>query len=408
MTKKPELMAPAGNWTMLHAVVDNGADAVYLGADILNMRAKAANFTLETLPEVTTFCHENNVKVYLTVNTLVRNEELEELDGLLDAARDADVDMIICTDFAVINLCREKKIPFCISTQASISNSAAAKMYQSLGAERVVLARECSLEEIRKIKDEVDVEVEVFIHGAMCVAVSGRCFLSHHMFGKSANRGECVQPCRREFEVVDTSTDKSLVLGSDYIMSAKDLCSLPFLEMLIDANIDSFKIEGRKRSPEYAAKVVSVYRRAIDAQVGGELTEELKDELMRDLQSVYNRGFSEGFYFELPGGEEFAKVHGNASTIRKQYSGKVKNYYKQPKIAHVLIESEPVRKGDSVLLIGETSGVVEVTLNEMLVNDEERDEAKRGDEITFPCPSVVRLNDKMFVLQDTVKAIPTK
>ena len=198
-------MAPAGDWTMLRAAVSNGADAVYFGLDKLNMRAKAANFSLDELPEIISFCKSHKVKTYLTLNTIVFEEELSELEEIIIAAKKNGVDRIICSDLAVADLCHKHKFPFCISTQSSISNSLAADVYKRLGAVRIVLARECSLEEIKKIRAKTDLEIEAFVHGAMCIAVSGRCFMSHHLFGKSANRGECIQPCRREYEVYDNA-----------------------------------------------------------------------------------------------------------------------------------------------------------------------------------------------------------
>ena len=204
-------MAPAGDWTMLRAAVKSGADAVYFGVDKLNMRAKAKNFSVEELPEISKFCKSKKVKTYLTLNTIVFEDEIDEADKIISAAKKAKIDRIICSDLAVAELCNKNKIPFCISTQSSISNSLSASVYKKLGAVRIVLARECSLEEIKKIRKNTDLEIEAFIHGAMCIAVSGRCFMSHHLFGQSANRGECVQPCRREYEVYDTATDKSSI-----------------------------------------------------------------------------------------------------------------------------------------------------------------------------------------------------
>ncbi len=201
---KPELMAPAGDWTMLRSAVKSGADAVYFGVDKLNMRAKAKNFSVEELPEISKFCKSKKVKTYLTLNTIVFEDELDEAEQIIKAAKKAKIDRIICSDLAVAELCNKNKIPFCISTQSSISNSLSASVYKKLGAVRIVLARECSLDEIKKIRKNTDLEIETFIHGAMCIAVSGRCFMSHHLFGQSANRGECVQPCRREYEVYDS------------------------------------------------------------------------------------------------------------------------------------------------------------------------------------------------------------
>jgi U32 family peptidase len=399
---KPELMAPAGDWTMLRAAVSNGADAVYFGLDKLNMRAKAANFSVEELPNIISFCSEHKVKTYLTLNTIVFEEELSELEEIVIAAKKNGVDRIICSDLAVADLCFKHKIAFCISTQSSISNSLAADVYKRMGAVRIVLARECSLEEIKKIRAKTDLEIEAFVHGAMCIAVSGRCFMSHHLFGKSANRGECVQPCRREYEVYDPSIDKSLIVGEDYIMSPKDLCTIDFIDQLIETGIDSFKIEGRKRAPEYVAKVVSVYRKAIDLYFENLLTNEKKHEFLAELETVYNRGFSSGFYFNVPSSEEYAGVHGSKATTRKVYVGKIANYFKDIEIAHVIMETGELNVGDDILIIGETTGVLEIKIEMMNVNDKMSQTAKKGDEITFKTPLLARRNDKVYLIKQII------
>ena len=367
--QQPELMAPAGDWTMLRTAVKIGADAVYFGVDKLNMRAKARNFSVDELPEIAKFCKSKKVKTYLTLNTIVFEDELFEAEQIIRAAKKAKIDRVICSDLAVAELCNKHKMHFCISTQSSISNSLSASVYKKLGAVRIVLARECSLDEIKKIRKNTDLEIEAFIHGAMCIAVSGRCFMSHHLFGQSANRGECVQPCRREYEVYDTTTNKSLLIGDDYVLSPKDLCTIEFIDRLIEAGIDSFKIEGRKRSPEYVAKTVSVYREAIDLYFKKKLTSEKKKEFLKELETVYNRGFSSGFYFGIPSSEEYAGVSGSKATTRKVYVGKVLNYFKEPKAAQVLIESGKIKLNDEILIIGETTGVLKMKLNEFNVND---------------------------------------
>jgi U32 family peptidase len=406
---KPELMAPAGDWTMLRAAVQSGADAVYFGLDKLNMRAKAANFSVEQLNEVVTFCKENNVKTYLTLNTIVFEEELSEVEEIVAKAKQAGVDRIICSDLAVADICQKYNFPFCISTQSSISNSLAADVYKKLGAVRIVLARECSLDEIKKIRAKTDLEIEAFIHGAMCIAVSGRCFMSHHLFGISANRGECIQPCRREYqvsvplgEVYDTSTEKSMIIGEDFVMSPKDLCTIEYIDQLIEAGIDSFKIEGRKRSPEYVARTVSVYRQAIDLHFEKKLTKEKKKEFLTELETVYNRGFSSGFYFGVPSSEDYAGIDGSKATTRKNYIGKVLNYYKEPKVVHFLMESGEISAGDKILILGDTTGVIETNLKEFYLNDRLAEHAVKADEVTFVLPDLVRKNDRIYKLESVV------
>ena len=230
--------------------------------------------------------------------------------------------------------------------------------------------------------------------------------MSHHLFDQSANRGECIQPCRREYEVYtvsagrqDTSTDKSLLIGEDYVLSPKDLCTIEFIDQLIEAGIDSFKIEGRKRSPEYVAKVVSVYRKAIDLYFGNKLTKEIIKDSLKELETVYNRGFSSGFYFGKPSSEEYAGVTGSKATTRKVYIGKVLNYFKKPSAVHVLIESGKIKLNDEILIIGETSGVVEMKLNELSVNDKPVDSAEKGNEVTFISPQQIRKNDKVYLVE---------
>lgn len=396
---KPELMAPAGDWTMLRAAVTNGANAVYFGLDKLNMRAKAANFTVDQLPEIISFCKEHKVLTYLTLNTIVFEEELNELEEIIIAAKQNGVDRIICSDLAVADLCYKYEFPFCISTQSSISNSLAADVYKRMGAVRIVMARECSLDEIKKIRAKTDLEIEAFVHGAMCIAVSGRCFMSHHLFNKSANRGECVQPCRREFEVYDPAIGKSLVIGEDYVMSPQDLCTIEFVDQLIEAGIDSFKIEGRKRAPEYVAKAVSVYRQAIDLYYENNLTAVKKKELLTELEKVYNRGFSSGFYFDVPSSNAYAGVEGSKATTRKSYVGKVLNYYKEIEVAHILMESGEIKIGNNILIMGETTGVLDIKLEKMTVNDKKNSIANRGDEITLKVLSLVRRNDKVYLIE---------
>jgi putative protease len=396
--KKPELMAPAGNWTMLISAIKAGADAVYFGIDKLNMRAKAQNFTLDELPQVINYCREQNIKTYLTLNTIVYEEEIREVEEIVAGSKSAGIDRVICWDLSVTEICRKYDLPFCISTQGSVANSLSANFYKNLGAVRIVLARECSLEEIKKIRANTDLEIEAFIHGAMCIAVSGRCFMSHHLFGKSANRGECIQPCRREYEIIDKSINKSMVIGEDYVLSPKDLCTIEFIDKLIDAGIDSFKIEGRKRSPEYVSTVVSVYRRAIDLYFKNKLTSEIKKEFLKELASVYNRGFSTGFYFDKPSSADYADIYGSKATTRKVYIGKVLNYFKKTKIVHILLESAELKNGDNLMIIGNTTGVVNFSIKNILKDEIKVETAIKGDKITLPCEETVRPNDRVYTI----------
>ncbi|MFH1198056.1 MAG: peptidase U32 family protein [bacterium] len=394
--KRPELLAPAGDFTMLSAAINSGADAVYIGLNKLNMRAKAKNFSIEELPKVVEYCKSKNVDLHVTLNSIVFEEELGELDFLVSEIKRSGADIVICWDMSVIQKCLEHQMPFCISTQASISNSASALFYENLGAKRIVLARECALDKIKEIRPKVNLEIETFIHGAMCVAISGRCFMSHEVFGKSANRGDCLQPCRREYEIKDMDEKFNLTLGEDYVMSPKDLCTVEYIDKLIEANIDSFKIEGRKRSPEYIAKVVSVYREAIDIYSEGNLTEEKKKEYLVELKKVYNRGFSKGFYFGTPGEQDFAGQYGSKATTRKIYIGKILNYYKKSNVAYAKLEAEFLIPGDKIYIIGNTTGVVEKEIEALIMNDKHVDEIAKGNDFTFKCDNLVRENDKIF------------
>ncbi|GAB4286726.1 MAG: peptidase U32 family protein [Ignavibacteriaceae bacterium] len=407
--KIPELMAPAGDRTMLVAAINAGADAVYFGIRKLNMRAKAINFQLEDLTWLAEYCSSKNVKSYLTLNTIIYENEISEAEQIICKAKEAGIDRIILWDLAIASLCRKYDMPFCISTQGSVSNSLAAELYKNLGAVRIVLARECTLEQIIEIKRNTDLEIEAFVHGAMCIAVSGRCFLSHHLFGKSANRGECVQPCRREysfysetgieFEIYDKAINNSLVLGNDYVLSPKDLCTIEFIDKLIEAEIDSFKIEGRKRSPEYVAKVVSVYRQAIDLYFESNLTVEKKKYFLEELKTVYNRGFSSGFYFGKPSTEDYAVTEGSVATRRKEYIGKVVNYFKIPKILYLKIESGVISPGDEILITGPSTGVVRFEIKNILIDGKPVTAANKGDEVTIPCEQLVRRNDSVYIVR---------
>jgi len=394
--KKPELLAPVGNQEMLVAAINNGANAVYFGLDKLNMRAKAKNFTLDNLAQVTELCKANSVDTHLTLNSIVYNNELKELDEILPEVKNAGIDLVICWDMAVVQKCLQYDIPFCISTQASISNIEAAKFYKNLGAKRIVLARECTLDMIKEIKSEVDVEIETFVHGAMCVAVSGRCFLSHEVFNKSANRGECIQPCRRNYTITDKDQGFSFELGSDYVMSPKDICTVDFIDLLIEAGIDAFKIEGRKRSSEYIAKVVGSYRTAIDSYFEEKLTEELKLNLKEEVGKVYNRGFSNGFYLGLPDKKDFATTYGSAATTKKEYLGKVVNFFKKSGVAQLLVESGTLKKGDNLYISGDSTGSVEITAESIMLDDILVEETKQGERPTILCNRAIRERDKVY------------
>ncbi|MFW5852428.1 MAG: peptidase U32 family protein [Nanoarchaeota archaeon] len=395
---RPEILAPAGNFSMLITAVESGADAVYLGIKGLNMRSTAKNFTITELKKATDYCHKKNVKIYITVNTIIFENEIEKVRKILTYAKKYGVDAVICWDFSVINIAKEIGLDFHISTQASISNSESANFFNKLGATRCVLARECSLEELKKIKKKTKIGLEVFAHGAMCVSVSGRCFISQFLYGKSANRGDCIQPCRRAYDsfiIDDKEEEKKLILGNDYVMSPKDLCTLPFLDKLVPY-VDSLKIEGRGKNTEYVKRVVGAYREAIDSIYDGTFTEEFITKKMEELREVYNRGFSDGFYMGKPI-TEFTNEYGSKSKKRKYTLGRVKNFYKKINVAEIEITANNLKKGDTIMIIGNKTGLIEQTIENIVKEDQQRKTAKKGDVIGIKTEKVVRKNDLVFL-----------
>jgi len=392
--KKIEILAPVGNHEMLSAAINSGADSIYFGISGFNMRAGAKNFMPDEMKTIVSKCHTNGLKAYLALNTIIFEHELEKVKSILKLAKDSGVDAVICYDMAVARFAEKLKIDVHISTQASVSNSSAADVYKKLGAKRIVLARECSLKDIKKIKKK-DIEIEVFIHGAMCVSESGRCFMSEHLYGKSANRGECIQPCRRAYKITDTETKKELVLDNNYVMSPKDMCTIMFIEKLIDAGINCFKIEGRNRSPEYVKITVEVYKQAIELYSQKKLTLAKKKQLYKKLQKVYNRGFSDGFYMGKPIGD-WAESYGSQSTMVKEYVGYVVNYFKTPKVAEIKLQSGHVKLGDKILIIGPTTGCVEEKITSMQVNKKPIKSAKKPGTFALKIP-LVRKNDKVYL-----------
>ena len=402
--RKIELLAPAGDWSCLKTAVENGADAVYFGIKNMNMRDKAGNFEISELPVVMRYLHEHYKKGYLTLNTIFYNSELEKLKTVIFAAKAAGVDAVICWDMAVFNLAKEAGIPLHISTQASVSNYEAFEFYSDLGADRIILARECSLSDISEIakkaeEEGVDCEIEAFVHGAMCVSVSGRCFLSAETFVRSGNRGQCLQPCRRLYRITDVEDEEnSYVLGHDYILSPKDLCSIEILPELIEAGITSFKIEGRMRPPEYVKTTVSCYRKALDAIESGDYSAELAAELKIDLAKTYNRGFSKGFYMGL---ETDWISEGPSSGESKEYCGDVVNYYKKIGVAEFIIRAGSLKSGDKILVYGKTTPADYCIVEEIQIEHEAVESVEKGQRCGIKLPFVVRPGDKLFRIVDS-------
>lgn len=392
-----ELLAPVGDWSMLTAAINAGADAVYFGIQGLNMRAGASNFQLKEVKKLVNFCHKHKVKAYCTVNVIVFEKELKQLERVLLALKKAQIDAVICWDLSVVKKCKELKIPVHLSTQASVSNSEAAKFWKKLGAERIVLARECSLEDLKEIKNKAKIETEIFVHGARCISLSGRCFMSYDLFGKSANRGECLQMCRREYKVVDEE-NKEMILENNFVMSAKDLCALPLLPKILSQGVASLKIEGRNRGAEYVSAVVSAYREALDAIMSKKLDEELIDRLMIKLNSVFNKDFSRGYLVEYPHHER-TNVYGSKATREKVQLGKVANFYPQKWVVEFLLETGEVKKGDKIGFTGPTTGYLEIQVEEIHTDSGIKEKVVKGETICVKVPSKVRKNDKVFLLK---------
>jgi len=384
------LLAPCGSFASLIAAVTAGADAVYFGLNEkgTNMRASAKNFSLNDLPKMKKICGKN-VKMYLTLNTIVYDTEINRLEKIIKNAKKY-VDAIICWDFAIVNLCKKYNIPFHISTQASVSNIEAAKFYKKIGAERIILARELNLEQIKKISKVI--EVECFIHGAMCVSISGRCFTSQFLFNKSANRGECLQPCRRQYEVKDDEGN-TLTLENNKVMSPKDLCSLPFIEELKKAGITAFKIEGRNKEPEYVDTTVRVYRTALDKK----LNEKEIEESLTELKKVYNKEFSSGFFLGIPTNDDFSKEENSSATHRKEFIGNIYHYFSNANVAAIKISSGKIQVGDELLILGDKTGVVRHKIERIEVNRKPVQEARKSMEVGIKILNV-RKGDKVYLV----------
>ena len=353
--KEVELLAPLKNFKSLNAVIGK-ADSVYFGVESLNMRMYSDNFKLNDLPDIVKKCHENNIKTYLTTNVVIYENEFKLLEEIINTAAEAEIDAIIVHDLSAIQFAKEHGLNFHISTQANVSNSLSAKFYESLGAERLILARELSLEQIKEIKSKLTKSgIETFVHGAQCTSISGRCYFSAEICGSqaySANRGKCVQPCRRKWRVYDDQ-DNELLYDGFFFINAKDLCMIEHIPKLIEANIDAFKIEGRMRDPIYVEEVTSCYREAIDACRDNTYTQEKVELWLKRLKKVYNRGFSTGFYFGLPTGSEIEiDQEGNVSSHKKVEIGKVLSYYRDKKAAKILLTSGKLKLNDEIYVIG--------------------------------------------------------
>ncbi len=405
-----EIMAPAGSYESLHAAINAGANSIYFGVEQLNMRAKSsANFTLDDLAEIASICRARGVKSYLTVNVVVYDDEMPTMRMVIDRAKAEGVDAIIATDIAAIRYARKVGVEVHISTQSNISNADSVE-YFAQWADVVVLARELSLEQIKYIHSQIVerdirgprgelVEIEMFAHGALCMSISGKCYLSLHESDCSANRGACRQICRRKYTVTDTQTGEQLDMDGQYILSPKDLCTVDFLDKFIDAGVRVLKIEGRARGGEYVKRVVECYDTALRAMERGEYSSELVAELKEQLAEVFNRGFWGGYYAGKPVAEQ-TRSYGSSATKRKVYVGKVTNFFKNISVAEVLIEAAVLSVGDDALFMGQTTGVVEMLIDKVMVANAAVESVGQGIYCSIKTPEVVRRGDKLYIMSD--------
>lgn len=406
-SRKIELMCPAGDFSSLQAALDKGADSVYFGVEQLNMRARATiNFTIDDLPEIARRCNEKNVRTYLTLNTIIYDHDLSIIRTLLDKAKEAGLTAVIAMDQAVISYARQIGMEIHISTQINITNIETVKFY-ALFADTMVLSRELSLSQVKKICQQIEkeqikgpsgnlVEIEIFGHGALCMAVSGKCYLSLHSHNSSANRGACKQNCRKKYTVIDQESGFEIELDNEYMMSPKDLCTIDFLDQVIETGVKVLKIEGRGRAPEYVATVTKCYREAIDSIAEGNYSKDKVAVWMKQLETVYNRGFWSGYYLGQKLGE-WSDNPGSNATQKKLYIGKGRHYYVKPSIAEFLVEAYDVTDGDTILIQGPTTGSQEMVVKGMQVEaKEDARTAKKSDVITFKTDFRVRPSDKLY------------
>ncbi len=394
--KKPELMSPIKDWAGLEACKDY-ADAVYFGVNELSLRARASGIKINELNKFVKKCHSYGLKAYLTLNSVIYNKDIEKAESLVKKAKIAQIDAIIIWDPAMIEIAKKQGVNFIISTQANVSNYKAAEVYKKMGAKRIVLAREMTLKQIKELKSKVKIEIETFVHGAMCVAISGRCILSAYLFGKSSNCGSCAQPCRKEWTLSDEEGNKVSNFGQ-YFLSAKDLCMIGYVPELIKAGIDSFKIEGRLRDPKYIETTSRCYREAIDSYFDNTFTKEKVLKWTKELSEVYNRGFSTGFYFGTPGKEgiTYDKAD-NCSETKKILVGNILHYYPKAKAGSLMLNHRGVKVGDRIIIQG-VHTFIEQIIESMEVAGQKVTQAKKGEEIALITKDRVRKNDKVFLI----------
>jgi len=408
---KIELMAPAGSFDSMQAALDNGADSIYFGVEQLNMRARASiNFTIDDLPEIAKRCSDKGVRTYLTLNTIIYDHDLSIVKTLIKEAKKANISAVIAMDQAVIQVARAEGMEVHISTQINITNIETLRFY-SMFADTIVLSRELSLRQVKFITEQIEkdqikgpsgrlVEIEIFGHGALCMAVSGKCYMSLHSHNSSANRGACKQNCRKKYTVIDQETGFEMELDNEYIMSPKDLCTIDILDQVAEAGIKVLKIEGRGRAPEYVAQVVRSYRNAIDAIADKTYDKDKVISWMKELGKVYNRGFWNGYYLGQKLGE-WSNESGSHATQKKVFVGKGVHYFPKVKIGEFRIDAYDIKIGDTLLITGPTTGAQEFELTSMLVDDEKKDTATKGSNVTIKLDFRIRESDKLYKIVKT-------
>ncbi|MCX6780840.1 MAG: U32 family peptidase [Candidatus Magasanikbacteria bacterium] len=408
-----EIMSPAGSFAALQTAIKAGANSVYFGVEQLNMRARSTNnFKVTDLPEIVSICKAAGIKSYLTVNTILYDHDLTLMKKICDTAKSAGVTAIIACDIAAMQYASSIGLEIHISTQQNVSNIEAVKFFAKF-ADVVVLARELTLKQIKSIVDAIKkenvlgpsgklVEIEIFAHGALCVAISGKCYMSLATENASANRGACTQNCRRAYRVIDEETKEELVIDNKYIMSPKDLCTIQFVDQLLGAGVSVLKLEGRGRSVDYVYTVTKCYREAADAVAAGTYTKEKCDAWIKELETVYNRGFWHGGYYLGKELGEWSGEYGSHTQTHNVNIGRVTNFFAQKNIGEFILDSGDLQIGEEVMIVGDTTGMVKLKLESFMVNDVAVQIAKKGDTVTFELPDRVRSNDKLFVIRDRV------
>jgi putative protease len=404
--KQIEVLSPAGSFESMQAAINAGADAIYFGVEQLNMRTRSSNsFEISDLAEIKKICKTNGIKCYITLNTVMYEHDMQLLFSILQEVKKQGIDAVIAADFAVIQYCQQLQIPLHVSTQANVSNIESVQFFAQF-ADVVVLARELTLKQVEHISKEIKrrnirgisgelIKIELFVHGALCMAISGKCYLSLHTQNAAANRGACIQNCRRSYTVKDTETEEELVIDNEYIMSPKDLCTVDILDQLINSGVDVLKIEGRSKGADYVHEVTACYREAVDAVLENTYTEEKKKDWLDRLSKVYNRGFWEGYYLGRKLGE-WTTTPGSIAEERKIYLGKATNYYPKIKVGEFLLEANNIKEGDELMIIGPAIGMAKETITTLIVNGEKADQASKGDKITFPFPTKLTGQDKLY------------